>query len=86
MENKADHLVKMIMKNGHVIGLYADDQTLGELVSHPKFLRMRDDANDVFLSIEDVSAFEILSNRKEPPKQAEKNESQQPEAQSAQQA
>ncbi len=86
MESKSGHLIKMIMKNGHVIGLYADDQTLDELVAHPKFLRMKDEENDVFLSIEDVSAFEIVSNRKEPPNKAENDETKKPETQGLEQA
>jgi hypothetical protein len=57
--------LKMVMKNGHVIALYADEQTLAEMASHPKFLKMKDNANDIFVSIEDICAFEILNNRKE---------------------
>lgn len=64
MQNKSDLLLKLLLKNGHAIALYTEENTVDEMVSHPKFLRMRDDGNDVFLSIEDVVAFEILNNRK----------------------
>lgn len=64
MENNI-HLLKMIMKNGLSIALFSDEPTLDELVAHPKYLRMRDNGNEVFISIEDIVAFEILSNRKD---------------------
>ena len=80
------HLLKMIMSNGHVLALYADDGALDELTAHPKFIRMKDEGNDVYMSIEDIAAFEIASDRKEPPKPVESDETKQPEAQGAQQA
>lgn len=64
MENNV-HLLKMIMKNGLSIALFSDEPTLDELIAHPKYLRMRDNGNEVFISIEDIVAFEILSNRKD---------------------
>jgi len=69
MSNQGDHLLKLVLKNGQLIGLYCDDSTLAEVISHPKFIKMNDHVNDVFVSIEDIAAFEIASNRKEPPKE-----------------
>jgi hypothetical protein len=68
MENPANYLLKMVLKNGHVVAAYADEGVVTELVSHPKFLCMRDTGNDIYMSIDDVIAFEILNNRKEPVK------------------
>jgi len=58
-----EYLLKMVMKNGHVISLICDVLTLSELESHPKYLKMRDTSNDVFVSIEDILAFEIINNK-----------------------
>lgn len=58
-------LIKMVLKNGHVIAVFSGEAELTEMISHPKFLRMRDSANDIYVSIEDISAFEIMNNRKE---------------------
>lgn len=69
MSNQEDHLLKLVLKNGQLIGLYCDDSALAEVMSHPKFIKMNDKVNDIFISIEDVAAFEIASNRKEPPKE-----------------
>lgn len=69
MSNQGDHLLKLVLKNGQLIGLYCDDSTLAEVISHPKFIKMNDHVNDIFVSIEDIAAFEIASNRKEPPKE-----------------
>lgn len=60
-------LLKLVLKNGHVIAVFSAEAEVIELVSHPKFLKMRDSANDIYVSIEDVAAFEILNNRKEQP-------------------
>ena len=73
MTSQPEHLLKIVLKNGQLIGVYSDEGTLAELVSHPKFLKMNDHVNDIFVSIEDITAFEIASNRKEPPKQMESN-------------
>lgn len=73
MSNQKDHLLKIVLNNGQVIGLYCDEPSLAELVSHPKFFKMNDTVNDIFVSVEDITAFEIASNRKEPPKQTENN-------------
>lgn len=62
---KSKHVLKMLMKNGSAIQLLADDGVLDELLAHPKFLRMRDQSNEVYLSIEDIVGFEITSNRLE---------------------
>lgn len=68
--NKTDHLLKLVL-NGQVINLYCDHSTLDEVTSHPKFVKMSDGANDIFVSMEDILAFEIASNRKQPDKQTE---------------
>ncbi len=59
-----DLLSKLVLKNGHVISLLSDAHTVDEMVSHPKFLKFRDNANDIFVSIEDIVAFEIVTYRK----------------------
>lgn len=68
MDNIPDHLLKIVLNNGNVVGVYCDTKVLVQLVSNPRFVRMNDKVNDVFIAIEDVSAFEVLSNRKELPK------------------
>lgn len=65
MENQTDLVLKIVLKNNTVIALFCDEPTLADLASHPKFLKMRDQANDIYISIEDISAFEILNNRKD---------------------
>jgi hypothetical protein len=69
MTNQKAHMLKIVLGNGQLIGMYCDDATLDELVAHPKFLKMNDHVNDIFISVEDITAFEILSNRKELPKE-----------------
>ena len=64
--------VKMVLKTGSCIQLNIDDMSLTELASHPKFLKMNDGANDVFVSIEDVVAFEVVNFRKESKTEAPK--------------
>lgn len=59
------HTLKIMLKCGQVIQVFADESNVVELISHPKFLRMSDTGNDVYVSIEDVSAFEIMDNRNE---------------------
>lgn len=71
MTNQKDHMLKIVLANGQLVGMYCDDATLDELVSHPKFFKMNDHVNDIFVSVEDITAFEILSNRKEPPKESD---------------
>lgn len=73
MSIQSEHLLKVVLKNGQVIGLYCNESALEELVSHPKFFRMNDHVNDIFVSVEDITAFEIVSNRKEVPKPTESN-------------
>lgn len=65
MQDKSDLLLKLLLKSGQAIALYSGEATLNELLSHPKFLQMRDEGNDVFISIEEIAAFEITNNRKE---------------------
>ena len=66
-----NHILKLVLKTGQTIVLYAEDAVVEEFVAHPKFLKMNDSMNDIYVSIEDVAAFEIASNRKEPPKPTE---------------
>lgn len=66
------YTLKMVNKTGQIIGAYASEAILAELTSHPKFLKMQDDGNDVFVSIEDIAAFEILDFRKQTPAPASK--------------
>ncbi len=65
MENQTDLVLKIVLKNNSCIALFCDEPTLADLASHPKFLKMRDHSNDIYVSIEDVMAFEILNNRKD---------------------
>ncbi len=67
MDNKPELLLKLVLRTGQVINLISNSDTVGEILDHPKFLRMRDNANDIFVSIEDIAAFEILNNRKPEP-------------------
>jgi len=68
MDNKPPELLlKLVLKTGQVINLISSSETVGEILDHPKFLRMRDNANDIFVSIDDIVAFEILNNRKPEP-------------------
>lgn len=67
MENKTDHMLKLVLNSGQACIVYSNIESLAELVSHPKFLKMNDTVNDIFISIDNVAAFEILSNRKEEP-------------------
>jgi hypothetical protein len=72
MNNQKDELlIKLLLKSGQAIALYSSNETLCEMAYHPKFLKMRDDANEVFVSLEDVAAFEVMNNRKETPESDE---------------
>ena len=73
MSDQQDHLLKIVLNNGQLIGLYCDEMSLAELVSHPKFFKMNDKVNDIYVSVDEIAAFEIASNRKEPPKPMESN-------------
>jgi hypothetical protein len=74
--------LKMVFANGFSFALFADQQVVDEMVSHPKFMKMKDDGNDVFVSIEDVLAFEIANYRK--PQTAQPTEITQVDAQDLQ--
>lgn len=67
--NQEPLLLKMVFANGFSFSLFADQQVVDEMVSHPKYMKMRDEGNDVFVSIEDVLAFEIANYRKQVPAQ-----------------
>lgn len=60
-----DLTLKIVMRSGQVFGMHANEATIDEMVSHPKFLKMNDKNNDIFVSIEDIAAFEITDFRKE---------------------
>jgi hypothetical protein len=64
-KNKDSLLVKILFKSGHGALLYSNEETFCEMVSHPKFLNMRGEDNDVFVSLEDIVAFEVMNDRKE---------------------
>lgn len=64
MKNENDKTIRLLFKSGQNICLHASDESIVELASHPKFVHMYDDSNDVMVSIEDISAFEIMDNRK----------------------
>ena len=58
-----EYLVKLVTKSGHPITLISGLETLTELTCHPKFLKMRDNSNEIYISLEDIAAFEIVNNR-----------------------
>jgi len=59
MKQEGDLIVKISLSNGVNIAAYAGAGELTEMVCHPKFIRMRGDKNELFVSIEDIAAFEI---------------------------
>lgn len=59
MKQEGDLIVKISLSNGVNIAAYAGANELTEMVCHPKFIRMRGDKNELFVSIEDIAAFEI---------------------------
>jgi hypothetical protein len=64
MKQKDEKTLRLLLKTGQNISLYANTDVIAELMSHPKFVPMSDDSNIVFVSIEDIAGFEILDNRK----------------------
>lgn len=60
MEKMTEHQLKVVLNNGHVIGFYCDDYVLEDLIYHPKFIKVHDSKNDIFVSLDDISAFEIM--------------------------
>lgn len=60
-------LVRLVLKNGHAFNFNTHVDTVESMVSHPKFLKMSDNFNDIFVSIDDVSAFEVLTYRRPEP-------------------
>lgn len=58
-----EFLVKMVMKGGAVISLICDPIVLADLHRNPKFLNMRDTQNDIYVSVDDIAAYEIINNR-----------------------
>jgi len=75
-----EYLLKMVMKNGHCISLISGLDCLTELVSHPKWMKMRDGYNDIYISVEDVLAFEITNNRAPEPKTDDEQQATPPSA------
>jgi len=71
MEEEKQYLLKMVLRTGTVIALYIEPSALDELICHPKFIKMKDDSNDIFVSIEDITAFEVKDNRIEDPKETD---------------
>lgn len=68
METVEKLTVKMVMANGNCIALYATPDVVDQIIAHPKFVKMRDNGNVIFVSIDDVAAFEITDFRQQPPK------------------
>ncbi len=55
-------LLKLMMKSGQIIQLFADDQSLAEIYQHPKFIPLFSSDNEVMVSLDDVIAFEVVKN------------------------
>lgn len=56
--------IKLLLKNGYAFSLECEPACVDELVSHPKFLRMKENGQDIFVSIEDVISF-CIENKEE---------------------
>lgn len=57
--------LRIILNSGQSIILFAQEDSVHELVRDPKFIQMEDDHNHVFISADAVQAFEILNFRKQ---------------------
>lgn len=55
-------LLKIMLKSGQVIQLFADNQSLMDLYQNPKFLPLFSSDSEVMVSMEDISAYEIVKN------------------------
>lgn len=63
MEIEGQLLLKIVAKNGQAYQLFASEATVAEMSSHPKFVQMHDSKNVIFMSLDDVTAFEITNYR-----------------------
>lgn len=62
MKEQGSVPVKMLLKCGVTIQLNADQETLAEVYSHPKFVSMTSNENEVLVSLDDIIAFEVVNN------------------------
>lgn len=79
MENKLT--VKMLMKTGQALIAYAEEAVVDELIYNPKFLKMHDTGNEIYLNVDDVVAFEVLNTRQQTEESPENNGKETPAAQ-----
>jgi hypothetical protein len=77
-EKKPELTLKMVLKCGQVFALHTNEEDVPTLMYGREFIKMNDKFNDIFVAIEDISAFEILNYRKEPT--AEPVDAQRPES------
>lgn len=62
--SSTDKLVKILLGNGMGIHMYADTVAIEAVMSHPKFVKFKDDGNDnICLSIDAIAGFEVLDDR-----------------------
>jgi len=60
MMKQENNLLKIVLRSGAAFLLYSHESEIIELMSHPKFLKLKDNSKDVYVSIEDISAFQLL--------------------------
>lgn len=55
--------IRMSLRNGQVFSLNAEEDVAELMLRDPRYLKMHDGANDIFVSSDDISAFEITTFR-----------------------
>lgn len=70
MPDKEDKLVKVVLKSGVAINMYAPPETIDDLMYHIEHVRFKDNGNDnIYVDIDSIAAFEVLDDRRDPPKE-----------------
>lgn len=64
MKNPNDKLVKLLLRSGQVVHLYAEETAIYGLKNDYNFKAFRDDGNTIYVNDRDISAFEVLDERK----------------------
>lgn len=64
MRNAEDKLVKILLRDGKAIHMYADLLTRSHVTSQPKFIKFKDDGNDnIYISLDAIAGFEVVDDR-----------------------
>lgn len=55
--------LKLLLRNGQVITLNCGEYSMKRIIDLPRFIEMDDGVNKVYVSKDDITAYEIYSDR-----------------------